>query len=118
MTSPCLIYKILVFKDWQSWADIYRGSAHDLRDGFIHFSTATQLQETLNKFYGKEDEVVIAEFDASDLAENLQWDTSREGEKFPHLYGNLKTGLAKRHWHLSMRSDGHKMPEELSESHA
>ena len=43
------IYKICPDSAWrQAERDgVFRGSADDIRDGFIHFSTATQVEEPL-----------------------------------------------------------------------
>jgi uncharacterized protein (DUF952 family) len=42
------IYKICTAAEWRAAeaAGVYRGSAVDQRDGFIHFSTAKQAPET------------------------------------------------------------------------
>jgi len=46
--AEAIIYKLLTRRDWDKAKaeGVYRGSAHDLRDGFIHFSKAAQLAET------------------------------------------------------------------------
>ena len=68
----------------------YEGSAHDKADGFLHFSTAPQLRETLEKHYAKEpDMLVIAAVDDSRFGDQLKWEISRNGEPFPHLYTSL-----------------------------
>ena len=47
------IYKITPASAWREAErqGVYRGSADDLRDGFIHFSTASQVAETARKHY-------------------------------------------------------------------
>ena len=42
------IYKISPASAWREAErqGVYRGSADDLRDGYIHFSTAAQVAET------------------------------------------------------------------------
>ena len=50
------IYKICPASAWREAErqGVYRGSADDSRDGFIHFSTAPQVPETLRKhFFGQ-----------------------------------------------------------------
>jgi hypothetical protein len=52
------IYKIIAAAHWQAAQHdgVFRGSAVDLRDGFIHFSTAEQVEETAAKhFAGQHD---------------------------------------------------------------
>ncbi|WP_445262827.1 DUF952 domain-containing protein, partial [Pseudomonas sp. JAI120] len=45
------IYKICPASAWREAErqGVYLGSADDARDGFIHFSTAAQVPETLRK---------------------------------------------------------------------
>ena len=47
------IYKLLTRAEWEAALaeGVYRGSAHDARDGFIHFSTAAQLAGTARKYF-------------------------------------------------------------------
>ncbi len=61
--TAAIIYKLLTRADWEAaqTAGVYRGSADDLRDGFIHFSTAAQLAGTARKhFTGVSDLVLLA----------------------------------------------------------
>jgi uncharacterized protein (DUF952 family) len=67
----------------------YEGSTDDVRDGFIHLSTAKQLAGTLAKHYrGREDLTLIA-LKTSALGAALRWEPSRGGDLFPHLYAPL-----------------------------
>src|SRR5438105_2771725 len=49
------IYKICTASAWREAErqGVYRGSADDLRDGFIHFSTASQVAETARRHFFK-----------------------------------------------------------------
>jgi uncharacterized protein (DUF952 family) len=90
-----LIYKICSKTVWEeiqslaSWA----GSPHDLRDGFIHFSTEDQLAGTLQKHYAGQTDLVLLSIEAETLGDALRWEPSRAGELFPHLYGPLAIAL-------------------------
>jgi len=91
------IYKILRAKEWQhaSANTAYAGSADDLRDGFVHFSTGEQLQGTLEKYYRGEKQVCIAAFETQQFSgDTLRWEPSRGGDLFPHLYAPLNVQLA------------------------
>src|ERR1700712_2085088 len=48
-----MIYKICPASAWREAErqGVFRGSPDDLRDGFIHFSTAPQVAETARKFF-------------------------------------------------------------------
>ena len=91
------IYKILGQDAWESAvaAGRFDGAAIDLEDGYIHFSTAAQAQETAAKHFAGHAGLVVAAFDAEDLGGRLKWEPSRGGQLFPHLYGPLDPALAK-----------------------
>ena len=87
-----VIYKVLTLPEWDK-ADsngVFLGSAVDLRDGFIHFSTALQVEETVSKYFSAVGDLVLAAVDAGALGAALCWEPSRGGALFPHLYGSLR----------------------------
>jgi uncharacterized protein (DUF952 family) len=108
------IYKICPASAWREAErqGVYRGSADDSRDGFIHFSTASQVAETAKKhFFGQTGLFLIA-VDAAALGEALRLEPSRNGELFPHLYGELDLGAVTGVFDMHARSDGtHDIPE-------
>jgi len=108
------IYKICPASAWREAErrGAFRGSADDLRDGFIHFSTASQVAETANKhFFGQKGLFLIA-VHAAALGDSLRWEPSRNDELFPHLYGELDLGAVTAVLDLRARSDGtHDLPE-------
>ncbi len=85
------IYKICERAEWHAAerAGIYRGSDVDERDGFIHFSTAAQVAETAAKHFAGQTDLVLVAVDADALGPALQWEPSRGGALFPHLYAAL-----------------------------
>ena len=111
------IYKICPASAWREAErqGVYHGSPVDLRDGFIHFSTASQLAETARKhFFGQTGLFLIA-VDADALGEALRWEPSRNDELFPHLYGELDLGAVADVLELRARPDGsHDIPELVS----
>jgi uncharacterized protein (DUF952 family) len=108
------IYKICPASAWREAErqGVYRGSADDGRDGFIHFSTASQVAGTARKhFFGQAGLLLIA-VDADSLGEALRWERSRNDELFPHLYGELELGAVVDVHDMPTRSDGaHEIPE-------
>jgi uncharacterized protein (DUF952 family) len=86
-----LIFKICSKAVWEQIQHLtsWHGSPHDLRDGFIHFSTASQLQGTIQKHYAGETDLVLLAVEEETLGEALRWEPSRGGELFPHMYGPL-----------------------------
>lgn len=91
------IYKICPRSAWDEAAaeGVYRGSADDVRDGFIHFSRAGQVEGTLRKHFAGQLDLLLIGVDAELLGEALRFEPSRGGELFPHLYGVLRTDLAR-----------------------
>ena len=85
------IYKILPRAEWLAAqrAGVFMGSAVDLRDGFIHFSTCAQAQETARLHFRNQRDLVVLEVTAEALGAALVWEPSRGGALFPHLYGPL-----------------------------
>jgi uncharacterized protein (DUF952 family) len=85
------IYKVCGAAEWAAAqaAGVYKGSADDARDGFIHFSTAEQLTATLTRHFAGRDGLVLVAVDADRLGEAMKWEPSQGGALFPHLYGAL-----------------------------
>lgn len=85
------IYKILRREEWHAAqkAGVFEGSGIDHRDGYIHFSTAEQAQETARLHFKGAADLVVLEIDADVLGAALVWEPSRGGQLFPHLYGKL-----------------------------
>jgi uncharacterized protein (DUF952 family) len=85
------IYKICGREEWRAAeaAGGFRGSAVDLRDGFIHFSTAPQVAETATKHFAKQSDLVLIAVDGDALGTALKWERSRNDDLFPHLYAVL-----------------------------
>jgi len=87
-TEP--VFKIVPRAEWAQITDAYEGSVHDRTDGFLHFSTWTQLPETLRRYYADKDDLLLVAADPLRLGHLLKWEHSpSRGEDFPHLYGVL-----------------------------
>jgi uncharacterized protein (DUF952 family) len=102
-----LIFKIVPRAEWESESGDYAGSAHDRADGFLHFSTASQLLETLCLYYADQDDLMLVAADAAALGTPLKWEhSSARGEDFPHLYGVLSCDAIKWAWPITKGTDG------------
>ncbi len=116
MTSDCCridggaIYKISEVAEWRAAEaeGVYLGSADDVRDGFIHFSTAAQLEVTARKYFAGRPGLLLIAFDPATLGPELKWEPSRGGALFPHLHAPLPTGLAS--WIRPLPLDGDGVP--------
>jgi uncharacterized protein (DUF952 family) len=89
-----IIYKICPALLWRAAerAGTFSGSEADRRDGFIHFSTSSQVVETAAKHFAGQSDLVLVRVDAAKLGDRLKWEPSRAGALFPHLYGDLGLG--------------------------
>lgn len=87
-----LIFKIFRADEWaQLQAEgTTMGAPIDLADGFVHFSTATQAAETAAKHFAGLDGLWLLALEANELGEALKWEVSRGGDKFPHLYREMR----------------------------
>jgi uncharacterized protein (DUF952 family) len=88
---PSIVYKICEVALWREAERVgtFRGAAVDVRDGFIHFSTAGQVRETAAKHFAGVANLMLIAVDAAALGTALKWEPSRGGDLFPHLYGPL-----------------------------
>ena len=92
MTSEHLIYKIVHRESWATAESdrVFKGVDIDLQDGFIHFSAAGQVAETLDKHFPGQRDLLLVAVDPDVLGDSLKWEPSRGGELFPHLYSPLE----------------------------
>jgi uncharacterized protein (DUF952 family) len=86
-----VIYKLLTTAEWEAAraAGVFRGSAVDLTDGYVHYSTAEQVVETAARYFGGARGLTMLGVDESALGDALRWEPSRGGALFPHLYAPL-----------------------------
>lgn len=114
MPADAMIFKIAPIGEWANAevAGRYNGSAVDIRDGYIHFSTAAQIVDTLEKHYAGLDNLVIVAVDADELGEALRYETARGGALFPHLYAPLPMSAILWVKPLVLKADGsHVLPD-------
>ena len=102
------IYKILSRTEWEAARALGRfdGSAVDRQDGYIHFSTAAQAQETARRHFQGQLDLVVLEIEADDLGEALRWEPSRGGDLFPHLSGALDEARVRAVSEAPLGADG------------
>jgi uncharacterized protein (DUF952 family) len=111
-----LIYKL---EDQAAWLRAqlnghYTGSADDVRDGFIHFSTAEQTRVTAAKYFAGRTPLILAAIAVASLGDALRWEASRGGALFPHLYGPLAMTSVVWSQALALAPDGrHVFPMEM-----
>lgn len=103
-----LIYKIIPADLWRTaMADgVFTGAPVDHHDGFIHFSTADQVEETARKHFHGQGDLLLVSVEDHVLGPALRYEPSRGGALFPHLYAPLPVALAKTVTALPLNEDG------------
>ncbi|MFV0281368.1 MAG: DUF952 domain-containing protein [Rhodoblastus sp.] len=104
-----IIYKIVPQAAWRAAEElgVFVGAPVDLADGFIHFSTATQVEETAARHFAGQRDLLLIACDSGGFGEKLVWEPSRGGALFPHLYGPLDPGAALGVHRLPEKDGGH-----------
>jgi uncharacterized protein (DUF952 family) len=88
---PSTAFKILTADQWAQFQSnrIFHGAPVDLADGYIHMSTAAQLDETRAKHFAGQTGLITLEVDLSRFGDTLKWEVSRGRALFPHIYAPL-----------------------------
>ena len=102
------IYKLIDRGRWeQALAQgRFEGAGADLTDGYIHFSTADQAQETARRHFAGQGGLVLLSVATESLGEALRWEPSRGGDLFPHLYSALPTSAVVAAHDIALGPDG------------
>lgn len=111
---PTLIYKICPAALWHPSERIgtFSGSEVDLRDGYIHFSTAAQVSGTARMHFGGQSNLYLIAVETMRLGNALRWEPARGGELFPHLYVVLDMRAVRWVKPLPLGADGeHEIPD-------
>ncbi|MEO0542930.1 MAG: DUF952 domain-containing protein [Pseudomonadota bacterium] len=113
------IYKIATQDQWDEATakGVFNGAPIDLADGFIHFSTATQVRETAAKHFAGQADLLLLTVNATALGDALKYEPSRGGALFPHLYADLYLEAVVAVTKLPLTSEGrHQFPEHLADA--
>lgn len=108
MSEDHRIYKVVDAATWERACEVgvFEGAEIDITDGFIHFSSASQVRATVDKHFRGQANLVLIGFESDQFGEALKWEVSRDGQRFPHLYGKLPTSLAVSKDPLGLNEDG------------
>ena len=107
------VYKVLTFEEWEESSKIGQiVTALDQQDGFVHLSSATQLNMTLSLYFLKEEKVILLQINEGDIIEGLTYEyADKRGGEFAHFYGELSTDKISQSWHLDRSAFN--LPEEV-----
>jgi uncharacterized protein (DUF952 family) len=86
-----LIYKICPEALWRDaeMTGVFAGAPVDSADGYIHLSTASQVEATASRHFAGQGDLLLVAVDEAALGAALRYEPSRGGDLFPHLYGPL-----------------------------
>jgi uncharacterized protein (DUF952 family) len=114
-----VIYTMVQADDWRAAQaeGLYRGSADDRRDGFLHFSTASQLRASARKHRAGQHGLWLLAADTALLGEALKWEPAAGGSRpglFPHLYAPMPLAALRSATPLPVGADGlHVFPDDI-----
>ena len=105
--TETIAYRVLTAVDAAALeSGAFHGSALDLADGFIHLSTAAQLPETVDRYFAGQENLTLVAVDLRVLGDAIRWETSRNGQQFPHLYAPLSAHAVLARTALRRTTDG------------
>ncbi len=86
------IFHLAISSDWNDCNGDYRistvGKSLD-EVGFVHCSTASQVQQTADLFYRGREDVTLLEIDPRNLTAPLKYEQASDGQSYPHVYGPI-----------------------------
>jgi uncharacterized protein (DUF952 family) len=105
---PAVAYKVLTGEQMTvlETEGAFAGAPIDLADGYIHLSTAAQLDETVAKHFAGQTDLHIAAVDLAVLGDAVRWEPSRGGQLFPHTYAELPLSVVIAYGPLEHDGDG------------
>ena len=97
------VYKILSIEEWdKAQKSGFINTDLDIKDGFIHFSTASQLATSLELYFSNHKEVILLLPNMKKIEANLKYESTKPDSKrngfFAHLYGDLSTEDITKSW--------------------
>lgn len=113
---PEFIYKITTAPLWAQAerTGVLPGMPIDDADGYMHFSTADQLGETLGLHFRGQSEIFVLKVALGPIAAHVKWEPSRGGALFPHLYAPLQTAHIVKSWPVRVDENGQTNLPDLS----
>ena len=100
------IYKVLTLDEWEhaQRAGVIVTEL-DKKDGFVHLSTATQLNATLSLYFAKEESAMLLQVDQAKIDDGIKYEApippGSRTSSFPHYYGDLNISAISNMWHLN-----------------
>ena len=103
-----MIYHIIEKEEWQEIKKSGEYEPYSLeKDGFIHCSDLDQVEGVANNLYEGEDALLLLVIDENKVESEIVYEDLYDmGEKYPHIYGSLKTETVTNTVEFSVPADG------------
>ena len=100
-----MIYKVLTLNEWKLAKETGVIITNvDKNDGFVHLSTARQLNATLSMYFQDSSKVMLLEVRHNKVKKILKYEPTNSGSSrkgfFYHLYGELLIEYVSKFWLL------------------
>ena len=100
-----MIYKVLTLNEWKIAKETGVIITNvDKNDGFVHLSTARQLNATLSMYFQDSSKVMLLEVSHNKVKKILKYEPTNSGSSrkgfFYHLYGDLLIEYVSKFWLL------------------
>jgi uncharacterized protein (DUF952 family) len=100
-----MIYKVLTLNEWKIAKETGVIITNvDKNDGFVHLSTARQLNATLSMYFQDSSKVMLLEVSHNKVKKILKYEPTNSGSSrkgfFYHLYGELLVEYISKFWLL------------------
>lgn len=108
-----IVTHIANVNDWEAYrfVNYYKPKYYE-QYGFIHCSTLSQTEDSLNKYFKDIDTVIILIIDIKKLKSKLKFEQpsspedTRINELFPHIYGSINKDAIEKVIKLEKNPDG------------
>ena len=100
-----MIYKVLTLNEWKIAKETGVIITNvDKNDGFVHLSTARQLNATLSMYFQDSSKIMLLEVSHNKVKKILKYEPTNSGSSrkgfFYHLYGELLIEYISKFWLL------------------
>jgi uncharacterized protein (DUF952 family) len=99
------LYHLIAEADWLQAADPYAPPSLQ-QEGFIHCSSAEQVNGTLQRFFSGRRDMLLLKIDPAALPVAARWEEGEPGVLFPHLYAALPLTAVERVERIQPTADG------------
>ena len=111
-----MIYKVLTLNEWKIAKETGVIITNvDKNDGFVHLSTARQLNATLSMYFQDSSKVMLLEVSHNKAKKILKYEPTNSGSSrkgfFYHLYGDLLIEYVSKFWLL--KRGAFNIPDEI-----